>query len=301
MRRTGPAFQPFASRGRQAIAAILVTFALFSAVSVDPLDPGDLALAAPGRGARGGRPAAHARRALRQRRSCSSERAAQADPADVGALLDRRAPTRCSTAGPHRRSTATTTRPCSPPPRASASGRSSSRSAGWSDLTATGAAFLAGRPVARRSADARTSGCTSATRSRGCASSSALTSNVSLNAARSIATADDRNIDDLITLQIDPRSARASCVSLLLAWALIGATRRQTAHFRSLVTLVDRPRARVRRRRLPLRERLGRRDARPAGRGAARARRSPRSCIRTTGARARPPTRTASRARSCSA
>ena len=34
MRRTGPAFQPFASRGRKAVAAILATFALFSAVSV---------------------------------------------------------------------------------------------------------------------------------------------------------------------------------------------------------------------------------------------------------------------------
>jgi hypothetical protein len=32
--RTGPAFRPFASRGRRAVAAILATFALFSAVSV---------------------------------------------------------------------------------------------------------------------------------------------------------------------------------------------------------------------------------------------------------------------------
>ena len=32
--RAGPAFRPFASRGRRAVAAILVTFALFSAVSV---------------------------------------------------------------------------------------------------------------------------------------------------------------------------------------------------------------------------------------------------------------------------
>ena len=32
--RAGPAFTPFASRGRRAVAAILATFALFSAVSV---------------------------------------------------------------------------------------------------------------------------------------------------------------------------------------------------------------------------------------------------------------------------
>jgi hypothetical protein len=30
----GPAFRPFASRGRRGVAAILATFALFSAVSV---------------------------------------------------------------------------------------------------------------------------------------------------------------------------------------------------------------------------------------------------------------------------
>ena len=63
----------------------------------------------------------------------------------------------------------------------------------------------------------------------------ALTSNVSLNAARSIATADDRNISNLITLQMILGIA-GFVASLLLGWALIAATRRQTAHFRSLVT-----------------------------------------------------------------
>ena len=48
------------------------------------------------------------------------------------------------------------------------------------------------------------------------------------------------------------------------AWALIAATRRQTAHFRSLITLLDRPRAGVRRRPLPLRQPIGDRDARAA-------------------------------------
>ncbi|HKD34723.1 MAG TPA: EAL domain-containing protein [Gaiellaceae bacterium] len=63
----------------------------------------------------------------------------------------------------------------------------------------------------------------------------ALTSNVALNAARSIATANDRNINNLITLQMVLGIA-GFIASLLLGWALIAATRRQTAHFRSLVT-----------------------------------------------------------------
>jgi diguanylate cyclase (GGDEF)-like protein/PAS domain S-box-containing protein len=63
----------------------------------------------------------------------------------------------------------------------------------------------------------------------------ALTSNVSLNGARSIATADDQNINHLITLQMVLGIA-GFIASVLLGWALIAATRRQTAHFRSLVT-----------------------------------------------------------------
>jgi diguanylate cyclase (GGDEF)-like protein/PAS domain S-box-containing protein len=63
----------------------------------------------------------------------------------------------------------------------------------------------------------------------------ALTSNVSLNAARTIAGADDNNIDNLIGLQAG-LGIGGLLLSLLLAWALIRATRRQTAHFRSLVT-----------------------------------------------------------------
>ena len=49
-------------------------------------------------------------------------------------------------------------------------------------------------------------------------------------------------------------ASRGLLASLLLAFALIVATRRQTAHFRSLVTLLHRPRAGLRRGRLPLRE-----------------------------------------------
>src|SRR5207302_9803223 len=63
----------------------------------------------------------------------------------------------------------------------------------------------------------------------------AMTSNVSLNAARSFATATDRNIGHLITIQV-MLGVVGLLTSLLLAWALVAATRRQTAHFRSLVT-----------------------------------------------------------------
>ena len=64
---------------------------------------------------------------------------------------------------------------------------------------------------------------------------SALTSNVSLSSAREIVANTDRNVNDTITLQI-ALGAVGVVVSLLLAWALVATTRRQTAHFRSLVT-----------------------------------------------------------------
>jgi diguanylate cyclase (GGDEF)-like protein/PAS domain S-box-containing protein len=63
----------------------------------------------------------------------------------------------------------------------------------------------------------------------------ALTSNVSLDAARSIAQRHDRSISRLIMVEI-LLAIGGLIVSLLLAWALIAATRRQTVHFRSLVS-----------------------------------------------------------------
>src|SRR5207248_10626279 len=62
-----------------------------------------------------------------------------------------------------------------------------------------------------------------------------LTSNVSLNAARTIATRTDRNVARLITVQVVLGIA-GLLASFGLAFGLIAATRRQTAHFRSLVT-----------------------------------------------------------------
>jgi diguanylate cyclase (GGDEF)-like protein/PAS domain S-box-containing protein len=64
---------------------------------------------------------------------------------------------------------------------------------------------------------------------------SAMTSNVSLNVARTIAVNTDENIAALIRLQM-VLGAVGVLAALLLGWALIAAIRRQTAHFRSLVT-----------------------------------------------------------------
>jgi diguanylate cyclase (GGDEF)-like protein/PAS domain S-box-containing protein len=102
------------------------------------------------------------------------------------------------------------------------------------DLTRVGAAYLAGSSVeavpltaherlATRDPIARLRVLT------------AMTSNVSLDAARTIASGTDRSITDLIVLQVG-LGILGMLTSLLLAWALISATRRQTAHFRSLVT-----------------------------------------------------------------
>jgi diguanylate cyclase (GGDEF)-like protein/PAS domain S-box-containing protein len=102
------------------------------------------------------------------------------------------------------------------------------------DLTATGAAILHGWPVesVALTAHERFDPVTPIERLR---ILDALASNVALNAARALAAADDRKITHLIVLQA-ALGVLGLLTSLLLAWALIAATRRQTAHFRSLVT-----------------------------------------------------------------
>lgn len=63
----------------------------------------------------------------------------------------------------------------------------------------------------------------------------ALTSNVSLNATHTIADETDQNVGALIALQIGLGIASA-LAAIVLGWALIVAARRQTVHFRRLVT-----------------------------------------------------------------
>ncbi|HEY5173320.1 MAG TPA: EAL domain-containing protein [Acidimicrobiia bacterium] len=103
-----------------------------------------------------------------------------------------------------------------------------------SDLTGAGSALLAGHPVdaVPQTAHENVGVVDPVERIRVLA---ALTSNVSLNAARTIATSTDHNVNGLIMLQVGLGIAGV-LGSMLLAWALIVATRRQTAYFRSLVT-----------------------------------------------------------------
>ena len=102
------------------------------------------------------------------------------------------------------------------------------------DLAATGNAYLAGHPVAsvHLTAGEHISARDPVDRLRILA---AVTSNVSLDAARTIANRTDRNIGHLITFQV-MLGVSGFLASVLLSLGLIAATRRQTAHFRSLVT-----------------------------------------------------------------
>ena len=101
------------------------------------------------------------------------------------------------------------------------------------DLAATGSADLANRDVSavKLTANEHIPPIDPLLRLRVVA---ALTSNVSLNAARTIVARDNGNISNLIKMLIGLGIA-GLFASLLLAWALINATRRQTEHFRSLV------------------------------------------------------------------
>ncbi len=101
------------------------------------------------------------------------------------------------------------------------------------DLLAAGNAFLAGRSVSLR----ETAGehITTKDALQRVRVLSALTSNVSLSSAREIAAKTDENVTSTVKLQL-ALGVLGVLVSLLLAWALVATTRRQTAHFRSLVT-----------------------------------------------------------------
>jgi diguanylate cyclase (GGDEF)-like protein/PAS domain S-box-containing protein len=103
------------------------------------------------------------------------------------------------------------------------------------DLTRTGDAILAHQPTTqvRLTAGEHMAGIRDGVqRLRVLA---ALTSNVSLNAARTIAQETDGGINRLLVLEV-ALGAGGLVVALLLGWALITITRRQTVAFRSLVT-----------------------------------------------------------------
>jgi diguanylate cyclase (GGDEF)-like protein/PAS domain S-box-containing protein len=231
--RRKPNFRPFANRGRRTIAAILLTFALFSAVSVT------LSISTT---ARSKNSAAVVEVAARQRTLAERyvnevllERAhAPSDPDRTAWLLVQSANVLLRGGrAPAVEGDDDETR-LSAVKDATARAQLKQERKLVADLTTTGRRLLAGRPVgdASLTGHERIAARDPIERLRVLA---ALTSNVSLNAARTIGKRADRNVTDLITTQV-ALGVAGLLTSLLLAWALIATTRRQTAHFRSLVT-----------------------------------------------------------------
>ncbi len=101
------------------------------------------------------------------------------------------------------------------------------------DMAGTGAAYLAGRPVTSvpLTGDEHVATTNPIARLRVL---SALTGDVALNTARTIVAQSDSNVANLIAMQA-VLGLLGLLVSLGLALALVAATRRQTAHFRSIV------------------------------------------------------------------
>ena len=229
----GPTFRPFAARNRRTVAAILVTFALFSTLSVT------LAIRAT---TRSKNRASVVEVAARQRTLAEryvdqvllAREDPRVDPASTAVILMESAQALLNggVAPPVNGDDDETRLPPATDPLVRAQLEQERRLV--DDLTATGAALLAHWPLTRvpLTADESIKITDPVSRVRVLA---ALTSNVSLNAARTFATAADRNVGRLITIQIVLGIA-GFLLSVLLGWALIAATRRQTAHFRTLVT-----------------------------------------------------------------
>jgi len=231
--RRRQAFRPFASRERRTVAAILATFAFFSAVSVglsvwstsrSQYKASVLEVAA-------------RQRTLAERyvnEALLARAGVRANPGYIASLLDD------SSAALLDGGIAPAVNGDDDETTLSAARGSIIRAQLKQerklvrDLTATGATLLGHGPAASVPLTAHEH-LTAADPLERIRVLAALTSNVSLNAARSIATTDDRKINNLITLQMILGVA-GFVASLLLGWALIAAARRQTAHFRSLVT-----------------------------------------------------------------
>jgi diguanylate cyclase (GGDEF)-like protein/PAS domain S-box-containing protein len=226
------AFAPLSSRGRRPVAAILATFALSSALSVG------ISIWSTSHSQH---QAAVFQIAARQRTLAEryvsevliARAGGRADPGAIGGALERSAAVLLdggqapAIAGDDDETMLAAQHGAVARPQLEQARRL------VHDLAATGAAILRHEPVARiRPTAHERLPADPLLRLRVLA---ALASNVSLNAARSIAVADDRNISDLITLQV-VLGVAGLLLSLVLGWALIRTTRRQTAHFRSLVT-----------------------------------------------------------------
>jgi diguanylate cyclase (GGDEF)-like protein/PAS domain S-box-containing protein len=231
--RGGPRFTPFVARGRRTVAAILLTFVVLSAVSVA------VSIWATSRSQN---QATLVEIAARQRTLAEryvndvlvAHAGDRADPQKTAGLLAESAKTLLEGG------TAPGVDGDDDEAKVSAATESEVRAQLEqqqrlvADLIATGRAYLAHRSVTAvpLTAHEKIEVTDPVKRLR---LLSILTSNVALNAARSIASSADNNIGELIEIQI-ALGVAGLVVFLLLAWALIAATRRQTAHFRSLVT-----------------------------------------------------------------
>ena len=226
-------FRPLESRGRRTIGAILLTFALFSALSIT------LSLRATGRSRH---QATVVQVAARQRTLAERyvneillvRAGRQADPSTTARLLSTSA--RVLLDGGVAPGAAGDDDETRLPRTTGATARAQLEQERRlvADLTAVGSAYLTLQPVesVRLTAHERLQISDPVDCLRILA---ALTSNVSLDAARTIAGRADRNIGDLITIQV-VLGVAGFVTSLLLSLGLIAAARRQTAHFRSLVT-----------------------------------------------------------------
>ena len=231
--RAGPKFRPFEARGRRAIVAILLTFGLFFGVSVT------LSIWAT---TRSQNRATVVEVAARQRTLAEryvkeillKRRGDESDPQTIGKLLAQSVGVLLDggTVPGVEGDDDETKVPAATEPMVRAQLVQQRRLI--EDLTTAGRAFLAHRPAdeAPTTAHERITATDPVMRLRILA---ALTSGVSLNAARTIAARSDRNITELIRIQVLLGIA-GLLTSLLLAWALIAAARRQSAHFRSLVS-----------------------------------------------------------------
>ena len=226
-------FTPFLARGRRAIPAILLVFALFSVIGVA------LSIRATSRSQH---KAAVVEVASRQRTLAERyvndvllvRAGAKADPAGTASLMGQSALALLNGGmAPAVPGDDDETR-LSPVSGALERAQLERERRLVGDLTATGSALLAGRQLdsVPLTAHERITTRDPIMRLRVLA---ALTSNVSLNAARTIAMAADENINGLISTQI-ALGVTGLLISLILGFALIAAVRRQTAHFRSLVT-----------------------------------------------------------------
>jgi diguanylate cyclase (GGDEF)-like protein/PAS domain S-box-containing protein len=231
MIRRGQAFRPFSGGGRRPIVAIFLTFALIGGLSVG------LSLSATERSKNRATvlQVADRQRTLAERyvnEVLLARAGRQADPASTASVLASSAHalldggTAPAVNGDDDETTL-----------AAASGtvlrnQFEQESRLVSDMTANGEAVLSRRPASTLPATAHehTGNLDPVQRLRVLA---ALTSNVSLNAGRTIARSTDQNVSHLIIMET-ALGIGGLVISLLLAWALIATTRRQTAHFRSL-------------------------------------------------------------------